>query len=250
MAGSRQSSHARDRRQGDVDSFTKLDPRIQIRNPVMFVVEVGVGHHHRHRLHQPSTATASRSGSPATIARLAVADGAVRQLRGGDRRGPRQGPGRRAARDAHHHHGAAAATDGSSSRCRRPSCARRRRGGRGGRADPRRWRRDRGRRLGGRVAITGESAPVIRESGGDRSAVTGGTRLLSDRLVVEVTQEPGQSFLDRMIAPGGGRRAAKDAERDRAQHPAGGADARSSWWPWSPCSRSRSTPTAASRPPC
>ena len=49
-------------------------------------------------------------------------------------------------------------------------------------------------------AITGESAPVIREAGGDRSAVTGGTRLLSDRLVIEVTQEPGQSFLDRMIA--------------------------------------------------
>jgi potassium-transporting ATPase ATP-binding subunit len=49
-------------------------------------------------------------------------------------------------------------------------------------------------------AITGESAPVIRESGGDRSAVTGGTRVLSDRLVIEITQEPGQSFMDRMIA--------------------------------------------------
>jgi potassium-transporting ATPase ATP-binding subunit len=49
-------------------------------------------------------------------------------------------------------------------------------------------------------AITGESAPVIRESGGDRSAVTGGTKLLSDQLVVLVTQEPGRSFLDRMIA--------------------------------------------------
>jgi K+-transporting ATPase ATPase B chain len=49
-------------------------------------------------------------------------------------------------------------------------------------------------------AITGESAPVVREAGGDRSAVTGGTRLLSDRLVVRVTQEPGKSFLDRMIA--------------------------------------------------
>ncbi len=48
-------------------------------------------------------------------------------------------------------------------------------------------------------AITGESAPVIREAGGDRSAVTGGTKLLSDRLVIEVTQEPGESFLDRMI---------------------------------------------------
>ncbi|HWE37063.1 MAG TPA: potassium-transporting ATPase subunit KdpB [Isosphaeraceae bacterium] len=49
-------------------------------------------------------------------------------------------------------------------------------------------------------AITGESAPVIREAGGDRSGVTGGTRVLSDRVVVKVTAEPGQSFLDRMIA--------------------------------------------------
>ena len=49
-------------------------------------------------------------------------------------------------------------------------------------------------------AITGESAPVIREAGGDRSGVTGGTRVLSDRIIVQVTSEPGQSFLDRMIA--------------------------------------------------
>jgi K+-transporting ATPase ATPase B chain len=49
-------------------------------------------------------------------------------------------------------------------------------------------------------AITGESAPVIRESGGDRSAVTGGTRVLSDQLVIRVTARPGESFLDRMIA--------------------------------------------------
>jgi potassium-transporting ATPase ATP-binding subunit len=49
-------------------------------------------------------------------------------------------------------------------------------------------------------AITGESAPVIRESGGDRSAVTGGTRVLSDRIVVRITSNPGESFLDRMIA--------------------------------------------------
>lgn len=48
-------------------------------------------------------------------------------------------------------------------------------------------------------AITGESAPVVRESGGDRSAVTGGTRVLSDRIVVRVTVEPGSGFLDRMI---------------------------------------------------
>ena len=49
-------------------------------------------------------------------------------------------------------------------------------------------------------AITGESAPVIRESGGDRSAVTGGTRVISDRIVVRVTAEAGNSFLDRMIS--------------------------------------------------
>ena len=49
-------------------------------------------------------------------------------------------------------------------------------------------------------AITGESAPVIREAGGDRSAVTGGTRVLSDEIVVRVTANPGESFMDRMIA--------------------------------------------------
>ncbi|MGO2749649.1 MAG: potassium-transporting ATPase subunit KdpB [Pseudoclavibacter sp.] len=49
-------------------------------------------------------------------------------------------------------------------------------------------------------AITGESAPVIRESGGDRSAVTGGTRVLSDRIVVRITSKPGETFVDRMIA--------------------------------------------------
>jgi K+-transporting ATPase ATPase B chain len=48
-------------------------------------------------------------------------------------------------------------------------------------------------------AVTGESAPVIREAGGDRSSVTGGTRVLSDRLIVQVSSDPGQGFLDRMI---------------------------------------------------
>src|SRR6202035_661353 len=48
-------------------------------------------------------------------------------------------------------------------------------------------------------AITGASAPVIREAGGDRSAVTGGTRVLSARIVIEITQDPGETFLDRII---------------------------------------------------
>ncbi|MBW8911631.1 MAG: potassium-transporting ATPase subunit B, partial [Sphingomonas sp.] len=50
------------------------------------------------------------------------------------------------------------------------------------------------------AAITGESAPVIREAGGDRSAVTAGTRVISDRIKVRITAQPGQGFLDRMIA--------------------------------------------------
>ena len=70
------------------------------------------------------------------------------------------------------------------------------------------------------AAITGESAPVIREAGGDRSAVTGGTLVVSDWLKVRITAAQGSTFLDRMISAGRGRRAPEDAERDRAQHPA------------------------------
>ncbi len=49
-------------------------------------------------------------------------------------------------------------------------------------------------------AVTGESAPVIREAGGDRSSVTGGTKVLSDKLIIRISADPGQGFLDRMIA--------------------------------------------------
>ena len=74
-------------------------------------------------------------------------------------------------------------------------------------------------------AITGESAPVIRESGGDRSAVTGGTKVLSDWIKIKITSNPGETFLDRMIALVEGARAAEDAQRDRAEHCDRGADA-------------------------
>jgi potassium-transporting ATPase ATP-binding subunit len=73
------------------------------------------------------------------------------------------------------------------------------------------------------AAITGESAPVIRESGGDRSAVTGGTQVLSDWIRVKITAAQGSTFIDRMIA-GRGCGAAEDAERDRAEHSAGRPD--------------------------
>ncbi len=61
-------------------------------------------------------------------------------------------------------------------------------------------------------AITGESAPVIRESGGDRSAVTGGTQVLSDWLVIRITANPGETFLDRMISMVEGAKEAEDPE--------------------------------------
>ena len=99
-------------------------------------------------------------------------------------------------------------------------------------------------------AITGESAPVIRESGGDRSAVTGGTRVLSDQIVVRITSKPGETFLDRMIALVEGAVAAEDAERDRAQHPARGPDDHLPARRPSRCSRSRSTRWRRSRSPC
>src|SRR5260221_897898 len=65
-------------------------------------------------------------------------------------------------------------------------------------------------------AITGESAPVIRESGGDRSAVTGGTRVLSDQIKVRITASQGSTFLDRMIRLVEGAERQKTPERDRA----------------------------------
>ena len=70
-------------------------------------------------------------------------------------------------------------------------------------------------------AITGESAPVIRESGGDRSAVTGGTRVLSDQIVVRITARPGRDVPRPHDLAGRGRQPAEDAQRDRPQHPAG-----------------------------
>jgi high-affinity K+ transport system ATPase subunit B len=141
----------------------------------------------------------SRSFRRADFA-LALVHGDLRQLRRSDGRRPRQGPGRHAAQEPHQK--------------RRPQ------------ADARWLDPDRpaeslrkgdifiveaneliaadGEIIEGAAsvnesAITGESAPVIREAGGDRSAVTGGTTVLSDQIKVRVTANPGESFMDRMI---------------------------------------------------
>ena len=129
---------------------------------------------------------------------LAVADGRVREHGRGVRRGPRPRPGRHAALDApgdrrddagrHRQEGAPSWHEGDIVVVA------------AGELIPGDGTVIEGIATVDESAITGESAPVIRESGGDRSAVTGGTRVISDRIVVEITQEPGQSFLDRMIA--------------------------------------------------
>ena len=183
-----------------IDSFRKLDPRVQLRNPVMFVVEVG----------SVITTAAffidlfSSGGQPlwftgdiavwlwltvlfANFAE-AIAEG----------RGKAQADTLRAMRTTAMAHRRRA--DGAIEQVPAPELQR------GdvvvvvaGEAIPADGDVIEGIGSVDESAITGESAPVIRESGGDRSAVTGGTRLLSDRLVIEVTQEPGKSFLDRMI---------------------------------------------------
>ncbi len=185
------------------DAFKKLDPRVQIRNPVMFVVEVGA----TICIYTAITGPASDRIFNWTIvvwlwltvlfANLAeaVAEG----------RGKAQAETLR--------------------RTKRDAVARRLIGWQPGQADLREEEVPGTQlTLGDHVvveageiipgdgdvvegiasvdesAITGESAPVIRESGGDRSAVTGGTKVLSDRIVVKITSKPGETFIDRMIA--------------------------------------------------
>jgi K+-transporting ATPase ATPase B chain len=182
------------------DAFKKLDPRVQLKNPVMFVVEAGAVLTTYTAITKPSIfnwTIVVWLWLTVVFANLAeaVAEG----------RGKAQAETLR--------------------RTKRETVARRLIGWRPGQADTREEEVagtqltlgdqvivEAGETIPGdgdvvegvasvdESAITGESAPVIRESGGDRSAVTGGTRVLSDRIVVQITSKPGETFIDRMIA--------------------------------------------------
>jgi K+-transporting ATPase ATPase B chain len=185
-----------------IDSFLKLDPRVQIRNPVMFVVEIGAvittvtwliqvfGGRPLGGGHEPAWYTLTISiWLWLTVVFANIAEAFA------EGRGRAQADTLRAMRQDT----VAKLRDGSTK-----SASELIKGDvvvvEAGELIPGDGTVIEGIASVDESAITGESAPVIRESGGDRSAVTGGTRVLSDRIVVEITQEPGHSFLDRMIA--------------------------------------------------
>ena len=185
-----------------------------VKNPVMFVVEVGSVLTTLLWLRDlvAPPAGAAPAWFTGNVAAVALVHGPLRELRGGAGRGPGQGPGRRPARPAQGDDGPQAAWTAARSRSPPPSCARATWWwSRPGEIIPGDGEVIEGIASVDESAITGESAPVIRESGGDRSAVTGGTKVLSDRIVVRISVNPGESFLDRMIGLVEGRQAPEDA---------------------------------------
>ncbi|MDX2089526.1 MAG: potassium-transporting ATPase subunit KdpB [Kofleriaceae bacterium] len=188
-----------------VESFGKLDPRRMIKNPVMFVVEVGSVFTTLLFLH--ALLTGEGDASPGFIGAVSVwlwftvlfANFAEAMAEG---RGKAQADSLRKARRAvmayklaEPHHGAKTTEVASSELVPGDHVL-----VSAGQTIPSDGEIVVGVASVDESAITGESAPVIRESGGDRSAVTGGTRVLSDWLVIRITTAPGQTFLDRMIS--------------------------------------------------
>jgi potassium-transporting ATPase ATP-binding subunit len=177
-----------------VDSVRKLDPRVQIKNPVMFVVLVGTIVTFVESIAHSSVFTWSVTVWLALTVLFAnfaeaVAEGrgkaqadTLRRMRS-DTEARRLGPG-----GEEHRVAAAELARGDVVVCE------------AGDLVPSDGEIIEGVASIDESAITGESAPVIREAGGDRSAVTGGTLVLSDRIVVRITAERGHTFLDRMIA--------------------------------------------------
>ncbi len=190
-------------RRAVVDAFRKLDPRVQVRNPVMFVVEVGsvlttllfvqaLGGHGE----EPAGFigwVAAWLWFTVLFANFAeaIAEGRGKAQAEALRRMRRETSAKKLQRpDRNAHHDVVSST---SLRQNDVFLAE------PGDVIPADGEVIEGIASVDESAVTGESAPVIRESGGDRSAVTGGTRVLSDWLIVRVTANPGEGFLDRMI---------------------------------------------------
>lgn len=187
-----------------IDSLRKLDPRVQARNPVMFVVELGSV---ITTLLYFAALSGQAEASPWFILSISVwlwftvifANFAESMAEG---RGKAQADSlRQAKRDVTAHKLAEVNKDAPTSEI---SSASLRKNDlvivRAGEVIPCDGEVAEGIASVDESAITGESAPVIRESGGDRSAVTGGTKVLSDWLIIKVTSNPGETFLDRMIS--------------------------------------------------
>jgi potassium-transporting ATPase ATP-binding subunit len=178
-----------------VDSVRKLDPRVQARNPVMFVVFVGTIVTLVESVAHPSVFAWSVTAWLALTVLFAnfaeaVAEGRGKAQADALRRMRSDTEARRLTDDGHREERVAAAelAKGDLVVCE------------AGDLIPSDGEIVDGVASVDESAITGESAPVIREAGGDRSAVTGGTKVLSDRIVVRITAERGQTFLDRMIS--------------------------------------------------
>jgi K+-transporting ATPase ATPase B chain len=188
-------------RRATIDSFVKLDPRVQIRNPVMFVVEIGALITSVTWVMQLAGDDSLSGGQPAYYSLVIAIWLWLTVVFANLAEAFAEGRGRAQAETLRS--------------MRKDTIARLRDGTQKAAAElskgdvvvvpageliPGDGTVIEGIASVDESAITGESAPVIRESGGDRSAVTGGTRVLSDEIIVEITQEPGHSFMDRMIA--------------------------------------------------
>ena len=178
-----------------LDSVRKLDPRVQVRNPVMFVVFVGTIVTFAESVAHPSVFAWSVTAWLALTVLFANFAEAVAEGRGKAqadtlRKMRSDTEARRLTDDGHREERVAAAelVKGDLVVCA------------AGDLIPSDGEITEGVASVDESAITGESAPVIREAGGDLSAVTGGTKVLSDRIVVRITAERGHTFLDRMIS--------------------------------------------------
>jgi K+-transporting ATPase ATPase B chain len=191
-------------RRAVADSFRKLDPRIQVKNPVMFVVLVGSVLTTMLAIQQAVTGSTEPWGFTATISAWlwftvlfanfaeAIAEGRGKAQADALRKTRQQTNAKKLAQPRRE----AAVTVVSSNDLRQGDVVL----VEAGEIIPVDGEIVEGIAAVDESAVTGESAPVVRESGGDRSAVTGGTRVLSDWIIVQVSTNPGEGFLDRMIA--------------------------------------------------